>query len=85
MQYSDSLREKVVRRALAGGMSQDAMAEEFGVSRSTIQNWLRKHRQSGAKGLSSKERSPQSWSRAERLDALLDARRNRYRTNHMSH
>jgi len=85
MQYSDSLREKVIRRALAGGMSQDAMAEEFGVSRSTIQNLLRKHRQSGAKGLSSKQRSPQSSSRAERLDALLDARRNRYRTNHMSH
>lgn len=72
MQYPNSLRNKVIQRALGGGVSQDAMAEEFGVSRSTIQNWLRMHRQSGVKGLSSKEKSPQSWSRAERLDALLE-------------
>jgi transposase len=72
MQHSQSLRNKVIERSLAGGMSQDAIAEEFGVSRSSIQNWLRQHRQSGGYSLASKEKSPQSWSRAQRLQALLE-------------
>lgn len=72
MQYPDSLRNKVVERALAGVVTQDALAQEFGVGRSTIQNWLRKHRRTGKAVMSSKEKSPQSWTRAQRLDALLE-------------
>jgi transposase-like protein len=72
MQHSEALRNRVIERALAGGMTQDAMAEEFGVSRSSIQNWLRQYRQSGGQSVPPKEKSPQSWSRAQRLDALLE-------------
>jgi len=71
MQYSQAIQDKVLARALTGEQSQAAMSEEFGISVSTIQNWLRKHRRCGASTLSSNSKSPQSWSRAQRLDALL--------------
>jgi len=72
MQHPESLRNKVIERALAGGVSQDALAKEFGVSRSSIQNWLREYRHSGGQNMPPKEKSPQSWSRSQRLDALLE-------------
>jgi transposase len=72
MQHPESLRIKVIERALSGGVTQDALAEEFGVSRSSIQNWLRQYRQSGGQRVAPKEKSPQSWSRSQRLDALLE-------------
>lgn len=72
MQYSESVRNKVIERALSGEEKQEALAEEFGVGRSTIQNWLRSHRRRGGKPLGTKEQSPQSWTCAQRLDALLE-------------
>ena len=71
MQYSKELRAKVVERALGGGSTQDGLAEEFGVSRSTVQNWMREHRASGVTSLGRKDKRPQSWTREERLDAVL--------------
>ena len=71
MQYSEELRAKVVERALVGESTQDDLAEEFGVSRSSIQNWMRRHRSSGATRLSGKDKRPQSWTREERLEAVL--------------
>ena len=71
MQYSDDLRAKVVECALTGRQTQDLLAEEFGVSRSTVQNWMRQHRASGANPLTTKDKRPQSWTREERLEALL--------------
>jgi len=71
MQYSEELRAKVTERALGGGSTQDALAEEFGVSRSTVQNWMRQYRASGATPLIRKDKRPQSWTREERLEALL--------------
>ena len=58
MQYSEELRAKVVERALVGESTQDDLAEEFGVSRSSIQNWMRRHRSSGATRLSGKDKRP---------------------------
>jgi transposase len=72
MQYSQSIREQVMAQALAGEKSQAALAKEFGIGVSTLQNWLRQYRRSGASTLSSNAKSPQSWSRAQRLDALLE-------------
>lgn len=72
MQHPESLRNRVIERALSGGLSQEALAKEFGVSRSSIQNWLRQYRQSGGQSVPSKEKSPQSWIRSQRLDALLE-------------
>ena len=71
MQYPQELRAKVVARALVGESTQDDLAEEFGVSRSSIQNWMRRHRETGATRLTRKDKRPQSWTREERLEALL--------------
>jgi transposase-like protein len=73
MHYSEELRMKVVERALGGSGTQDSLAEEFGVSRSSIQNWMRKHRASGATALNRKDKRPQSWTKEERLEVLLGA------------
>jgi transposase-like protein len=73
MHYCEELRLKVVERALGGSGTQDSLAEEFGVSRSSIQNWMRKHRASGATALNRKDKRPQSWTKEERLEVLLGA------------
>lgn len=73
MPYSKELRETVVKKALAGEQNQDAIAEEFGVGRSTVQNWLRQHRATGEKMSESREKRPQDWSPEERLQALVES------------
>jgi len=71
MQYSEELRAKVIERALTGESTQEVLAEEFGVGRSTVQNWMRQHRISGAPGVAGKDKRPQAWTREQRLEALL--------------
>jgi transposase len=71
MEYSKELRAKVVERALARTDTQEVLAKEFGIGRSTIQNWVRQYRASGENPLAGGEKRPQAWTREERLDALL--------------
>jgi len=71
VQYSQSIRDEVVRAVLSGGKTHVMLAEEFGVGRSTIQNWMRQHRHTGHAPLSTHEKRPQDWTREERLEALL--------------
>jgi len=70
MNYSSSLREQVVSAVLSGSRPQREIAEQFGVSRSTVQNWLRQARKGSTMG--SKPKRPQDWNREERLEALLE-------------
>ena len=71
MNFSSSLRERVVAEALSRSQTQGEIAEQFGVGRSTVQNWLRQSRKNGSK-MDSKTKKPQSWSREQRLEALLE-------------
>jgi len=71
MEHSKELREAVVRKALTEEIGQEALAKEFGVSRSSVQNWLRVYRKSGAGMVTKKERRPQEWTVEERLGALM--------------
>lgn len=71
MKYSNEMREAVVRKALMEEIPQEALAKEFGVSRSSVQNWLRAYRKSGAGVVTKKERRPQEWTVEERLEALM--------------
>jgi transposase len=41
MQYAQEIREAVVRSALAGQDSQEAIAKRYGVSGSSVQQWAR--------------------------------------------
>ena len=72
MPYSEELREAVVKKALAGNQNQEEIAREFGVGRSTVQNWLRQYRAVGEQMPSSPERRPQDWSPEERFRALVE-------------
>ena len=49
MNFSSSLRERVVAEALSRSQTQGEIAEQFGVGRSTVQNWLRQSRKNGSK------------------------------------
>jgi len=71
MQYSQELKAKLIEHALRGASTQDVLAEQFGISRSTVQNWMREYRESGERPLTEKDKRPQSWTTEERLEALL--------------
>jgi len=73
MKHSQELRETVTREVLAGTRSQELIAEEFGIGRSTIQNWLRQDRRTGVTEVVKRERRPEDWTVEERLSALIES------------
>ncbi len=56
-------------------MTQEAIAKEYGVGRSTLQNWLRQERAKGTRSVTRAERRPQDWTPKERLAALFETGR----------
>ncbi len=72
MQHSAELKQTVIRKALSGEMTQEAIAKEFGVGRSTVQNWVRQERSKGARRVAKTEKRPQDWTPEERLAALIE-------------
>jgi transposase len=48
--YDDSFKLAVVKRYLTGKYSQATIAEQFGLSRDLVRNWLTLYRRQGAKG-----------------------------------
>jgi transposase len=80
MQHAQTLRAEVVAKAINGQMTQVALSQAYGVGRSTIGRWIREHRQIGddtlaLKDSAAKQKSPQAWTRAQRLSALLETHR----------
>ena len=70
MPYSAELRETVVRKALAREMSQEELARTHGVSKSSVQQWLRKARERGDKAMvHGEDRRARDWSAEERFAA----------------
>jgi transposase-like protein len=47
MNYSSEIQEAVVRKAATRAAPQREIARAFGVSVTTVQNWLRQHRHNG--------------------------------------
>ncbi len=72
MEYSAEIRQAVVRKALRREMSQEAIAKEFGVSRTSVQNWMRQSRVSGESSVAKVEKRPQDWTTQERFAALME-------------
>lgn len=72
MNYSNEIREAVVRKAVARAAPQGEIAREFGVSKTTVQNWLRQYRNNGGGTMAERAKRPQDWTVAERLDALIE-------------
>ena len=74
MEYPVEFRETVIKKALTSKATQDSVAEEFGIGRSTLQKWLRDYRHDGAGPVTDREKRPQDWSGEERFAALLETR-----------
>ncbi len=73
MPYSAELIETVVRKALAREMSQEELARTHGVSKSSVQQWLRKARERGDKAMvHGEDRRARDWSAEERFAALVE-------------
>lgn len=72
MQYAQEIKEAVVRSALAGEMSQEAIAKRYGVSRSSVQQWARAARREGGARRVEAEKRPQDWTAEERFAALIE-------------
>jgi transposase-like protein len=62
----------VIKKVLTSNETQDSVAEEFGIGRSTLQKWLRDYRHAGGRPESNREKRPQDWSAEERFAALLE-------------
>jgi len=72
MNYSHEIREAAVRKAATRVAPQKVIAQEFGVSVTTIQNWLRAHRSSSEVAMTERAKRPQDWTAQERLEALIE-------------
>ena len=73
MEYPAELKEAVVRKALAGEMTQEQLARTHGVSKSSVQQWLRKARERGRTAMANTEdRRARDWSAEERFAALVE-------------
>jgi transposase-like protein len=72
MNYSNEIREAVVRKAATRAAPQGEIAREFGISKTTVQNWLRHHRRHGEVAMTERVKRPQDWTAAERLQALIE-------------
>ncbi len=72
MEYPVEFRETVIKKVLTSNETQDSVAEEFGIGRSTLQKWLRDYRHAGGRPMTNREKRPQDWSAEERFAALLE-------------
>lgn len=72
MNHSAEVREAAVRKAATRAAPQREIAREFGVSVTTVQNWLRQYRHNGGGTMARRAKRPQEWTAVERLQALID-------------
>lgn len=71
MGYSMEMKESVIKKVLLGERSQYEIANQAGISRSTLGYWLKKYKKDGKIILSKKEKRPQEWTAEERIGALI--------------
>ena len=73
MEYPQAVREAVVREALSGGRTQQEIARAHGVSKSSLQQWVRRaRRQGGFSVREGKEKRSSEWSGEERFAAVME-------------
>lgn len=83
--YSEKFKERMVRRLVGpNAISANQLADEVGISQSTLSRWARKHAslpvmsggddEAPSKGPGAEARRPRDWPPAERLAIVLEAR-----------
>lgn len=71
MGYPLSMKQAVIRKVRTGNQTQDQIAKEAGIGRSTLTYWLKHYKTNGENKLSRQEKRPCDWSGPERIDALM--------------
>lgn len=73
--YSTVFRSKMVRRLAApGGPSANALAEEVGISQTTLSRWLREASEDRVTAMKKPtRRRPRDWSAEEKMAAVVEA------------
>ena len=75
--FSESFKQQAVEKALRRnpGVTLDTLAEEWGVSRSTVQRWIRESRTQvqaiNSSNEMTKEKRPQDWTMEEKLEMVI--------------
>jgi len=72
MNFSSEIREAVVRKAAVRAAPQWEIAREFGISKTTVQNWLRQHRKHSEVAMTERAKRPRDWTAEKRLEALIE-------------
>ncbi len=72
MGYPVEFKQLIINKTLCTDQSQQIIAKEAGIGYSTLQKWLRQHRESGVKRVNRAEKRPNDWTPQERLEAILD-------------
>lgn len=75
--YSQSFKDSMIEKALnrGAGVTIDTIIKEHGISRASMNRWLKEAQQaeqSSPMSSPKKETRPQDWSRAERLQAIIE-------------
>lgn len=73
-QYSAAFKANVIRRLTGpSAISANALAEELGMSQSTLSRWLREARTVGVMAKKTTKKSPRTWTPAEKLRVIAAA------------
>lgn len=72
MGYPIEMKQAVIKKVLMGGKPIREIANEAGIGRSTLTNWLKHYRKNGNIQLPQKEKRPQDWTAEERINALME-------------
>ena len=73
MEYPQAVREAVLREALSGQRTQQEIARAHGVSKSSVQQWVRRAREHGGLTVTQgEEKRSVDWSAEERFAALVE-------------
>jgi len=73
-QYNESFRQQALEKAYSRGSSSvRAIAEELNMSKGTLRNWMNADQNNSAARSDPRSRRPKDWSRAERLQILMES------------
>ncbi len=71
MGYPLSMKQAVIRKVRMGNQTQDQIAKEAGIGRSTLTYWLKHYKTNGELKMSRLENRPCDWSGSDRIEALM--------------
>lgn len=73
-QYSETFRQEAVKKVYSrGNLTVEEIAEQLNVNPWTLKNWLKRYSNEELVKKENRDKRPQDWTAAERLQVLLDS------------